>query len=533
MRKFALFALTVVLFGGVQASWYWPFDADEVDEKPKRVSELVESASLLIEEASDLAADGKTNESIEKYREALAELNTVEATVANTDKKRAKSAEFATLRNKRAYVNAAIDSLLLEQVRANAKVVAVSDTTELEQRLDRERWGKRVDKASEAFDRHESDKAFDALEEARAGTTNIVLLAVTDIVTAGVHCQDGKFESACQSLNQARRKLEQTGVQANRNVLTMEERTLVSDILQTVRSRVVIGYRDTFVFGCQICEDNAQLRTLKTPEELTSTNAIALASNVVVRLTGIRDRAGMFVFPEATDVSRVASRLAGASVDCYTLMVSVAKRLDNGWPLNVAESNLTWNVGTSQLRAALTAYGRISPKIDKVDVGLTKISKLFEKKDRPAEKEMPEKESQKASDKKKVLTNLPQTSRAEQTAQRSKTRSRRDKALVAIEAGDWTTARRLIDEMLVEKPNGVVALNLKAAMEAKQGKLKEAEDTLDQAIHSNPQNYFTYYNLAKLMLQRKPDDTFAAQKMYETGRTLGGPVDAQLEEAFK
>lgn len=117
----------------VQASWYWPFGSDDATEDAKRprLSELMEPASLLIDEASDLAEDGKSVEAVEKYRQALAALDTIEAeNRAWSDKP-----EFATLRNKRAYVNATIDSLLLMQVKSNARAVAVSDTTELEKKL--------------------------------------------------------------------------------------------------------------------------------------------------------------------------------------------------------------------------------------------------------------------------------------------------------------------------------------------------------------------------------------------------------------
>jgi len=295
MRKFVVFALTAVLFSGVQASWYWPFgsDTDAVDEKPKRVSELVEPASLLIEEASDLAAEGKTSEAVEKYRKALTELDRIE--LENPD--RAKSVEFATIRNKRAYVNAAIDSLLLNQVKSNAKAVAVSDTTELEKRL-------------------------------------------------------------------ADEKAEKTG----KKVVTKAER-------------------------------KDKKKTVAKAEE---------------------------------------------------------------------------------------------PK--------------------PA---------------------APKPSTPATLSKSSKSLTARDRVLVAISKNDWTTAERILGEMLVEKPNGAVALNLKAAMEARQGKLKEAEATLDQAILSNPRNHFAYYNMANLMLQVRADDKSVVKRYYETGRTLGGPVDAHLEEALK
>lgn len=117
------------------ASWYWPFGSDEDEPDKVRLSTLMEPATELIDEASDLAADGKVQESVEKYRKALEELDRIEM----ENPERAQTQEFATIRNKRAYVNAAIDAMLLSQVRSNAKVVAVTDTTELEKKLAAER----------------------------------------------------------------------------------------------------------------------------------------------------------------------------------------------------------------------------------------------------------------------------------------------------------------------------------------------------------------------------------------------------------
>lgn len=133
MNKFLVFGIISALTLVSSASWYWPFGSDEKD--PPRLSELMEKTSLLIDEASDLASEGKVSESVAKYREALDELERVVA--ENPD--RVNKPEFATVKTKRAYITAAIDSMLLSQARQNARAVAVSDTTELERKLAIER----------------------------------------------------------------------------------------------------------------------------------------------------------------------------------------------------------------------------------------------------------------------------------------------------------------------------------------------------------------------------------------------------------
>ena len=103
----------------------------------------------------------------------------------------------------------------------------------------------------------------------------------------------------------------------------------------------------------------------------------------------------------------------------------------------------------------------------------------------------------------------------------------------AIARGDYAVAEGLIKEMLAEKPNGAMALNLRAAMEMKQGRFDVAEKTLDQAIMSNPRSYSAYYNLAMLLMQRDAGNKASARRHYETGRALGGPEDAVLEALVK
>ena len=285
MRGFAIFSFTLVLACGVQASWYWPFGSDDESGDEPRISELMEPATELIDEASDLAADGKIDESVEKYRKALNELDRIEM----ENPERSKGSEFATLRNKRAYVNAAIDSMLLSQVQQNAKVVAVSDTTELEKRLAEER--------------------------------------------------------AKDKLN-------------------------------------------------------------------------------AVRPSGLEDA---------------------------------------------------------------------EPK--------------------PAEQ--------------------PATRNPQPGTRNPKPLTKRDQAIADIASGDYAAAELIIREMLEAKPNGAMALNLKAALEMKQGKFAEAEKTLDQAVSSNPRDPSAYYNLALLLLQKDAGNKSSAKRYYETGRAMGGAADLQLEALLK
>ena len=130
MKQLVSIFIALALGAGASGAWYWPFSSD--DEKPPRVSELMEGASIMIDEAYDLAADGKTSEAVEKFREALAELDRIE--FENPD--RVKEPEFNTLKNKRATVTAAIDSLLLNEAQVNAKPIAVTDTTELQKKYE-------------------------------------------------------------------------------------------------------------------------------------------------------------------------------------------------------------------------------------------------------------------------------------------------------------------------------------------------------------------------------------------------------------
>lgn len=293
MKRVGVFVAGACLATAVQASWYWPFGSDDAtaDAQRPRLSELMEPASLLIDEASDLAEDGKSVEAIEKYRQALTALDTIEA----ENRAWADKPEFATLRNKRAYVNATIDSLLLMQVKSNARAVAVSDTTELEKKL--------------------------AAEKAK---------------------KSGKPQLPA--------KPQPKGAEA---------------------------------------KPAAEAKVAEPPKATPP-----------------------------------------------------------------------------QLKPAAP-------------------------------------------------------------------RTRREQAMADLSAGDYAAAELDISEMLAEKPDDAAALNLKAVLETLRGSFKEAERALDRAISVHPRSHYAYYNMANLILQARPSNRSGARRYYETGRAVGGPRDAALEQRLK
>ena len=122
---------------------------------------------------------------------------------------------------------------------------------------------------------------------------------------------------------------------------------------------------------------------------------------------------------------------------------------------------------------------------------------------------------------------------AKPAAAPAKALSRQQRIAKAIADGDYAAADADIAETLRTKPNDAAALNLRAMMESAQGKFRDAEHTLDQAIQSNPKSYHAYYNMARLILKAYPDNKDGARRYYETGRAMGGPRNAALEEAVK
>ena len=103
-------------------------------EKKLKVSELLKDANEFMSQAQGAYIDGESKQAIELYRKALAEI----ARVEQAHEKQVASAEFAPVRFRKALCETEIDRIMLEDVSANARTVAVTDTSALEaKRADR------------------------------------------------------------------------------------------------------------------------------------------------------------------------------------------------------------------------------------------------------------------------------------------------------------------------------------------------------------------------------------------------------------
>lgn len=105
-------------------------------EKEAKVSELLKNANEMMAEAQAAYIDGESEQAIEQYRKALAEISRVE----QENPRRVATSEFAPLRFRKALCETEIDRIMLESANASARTVAVTDTSGLEaKRLGRKR----------------------------------------------------------------------------------------------------------------------------------------------------------------------------------------------------------------------------------------------------------------------------------------------------------------------------------------------------------------------------------------------------------
>lgn len=472
------------------ASWYWPFgsDSDEETKVPVRISELMEPASLLIDEAADLAAEGKAEESIEKYRQALLALDRIEL----ENPERVEKPEFATLRTKRAYVNAAIDGMLLMQIRENARAVAVSDTRELERKLAEERWTGRMEKAGKALTRKDVVEARAELEEAFRLNTNAVLRAGVCNVRAAAGLLAGDFEEASRALAHAEARLR--GYAAKE---PFQAQALTNSLLGI--QGLLADYGEVVATAEVVCAGGN------------------VASNCIRNLDYVISRLDQYDFVEADGLSAAAAKLR----EEWAAVMSGEK---DGAPRKVTVDGFA--VAVSEFRA-------LSAKMAGVRDDLSRVERLALGKKRTIRKRLVEPTSAAVRPTKPVKPSALSSPKTASKPAVTRPAGKRERTIDAIGRGDYATAEALIGQMLEEKPNGAMALNLKASLESKRGNLKAAEEALDRAIMSNPRNYCAYYNMAYLLMEKDPGNKESAKRYYETGRAMNGPENPELEEVLK
>ena len=523
MRKIAVIFCVLAFAGGVRASWYWPFGSDEgPNESPRRISELMEPATKLIDEASDLASDGKVDASVEKYREALYKLDDIE----RENPERAKGSEFATLRNKRAYVNAAIDSLLLGQVKSNAKAVAVSDTTELERKLAEERWTGHMRKVSGALMLKDMVTAKAELNEAFGCYTNTFARACVHNASAVVGFLSGDFDEVYRDLAKSKSCIQgyRSGDpfidEAISNSL-LRIRGLLADYREIVVTAEVVQVRGNVASDYISHLDYVQSHL--APYDFDSAKELYVAAtNLLDVSTNVPPSAAKGFGMARHDFSELSSEVGAAwgilaHVEFPVLKEKASVRLDKANRIkakNDGKESEESNWLITSVKTDLNRFERDHPEFVK--------SRAFAalRKRVGAEADQEEKPA--------VHPVAPPPS-----PRSAKSATKRERAMEAIASGNYAVAEGLINEMLAAKPNGAMALNLRAAMEMKQGRFDVAEATLDQAIMSNPRNYSAYYNLAMLLMQKDVGNKASAKRYYETGRAMGGPEDAVLEALIK
>jgi tetratricopeptide (TPR) repeat protein len=122
--RFLKAGLVLLLAAGVCAA---PGAARAKEKEPK-VSELLKDANDLMSQASAAYVDGNAKEAIETYRKAMTELDRIE----QENPRRAAGSEFAPVRYRRALCETEIDRIMLEEMNATARTVAVTDTSALE-----------------------------------------------------------------------------------------------------------------------------------------------------------------------------------------------------------------------------------------------------------------------------------------------------------------------------------------------------------------------------------------------------------------
>jgi len=520
MRRIVLTAATALCALCAQASWYWPFGSDDDEPEGPRLSELMEPATTNIDAAADFAAEGKLKEAQDCYRAAIAALKKIES----ENPERAATPEFATVRNKRAYINAALDAMLLAEARDNAKAVSVTDTTELEVKMTLKPWkeflptyealtnaDRLVTKRLAFVESKWARELLDSVSDARHGA--VVISNCNEIGLSAALYADRKDEltKAYRTAATAVARLEKFADTAS----TPGGMRVFSVCKKDARKGISACRKAWPKCGEALDKLNANLEGLR---------------GVMLEVGAKRD------FPEIA--KRYAEEVMGRSVSdaqamaedlghlsaCQTMLGEMdavgAGVVHRGVLYNL---HVAWGGEEADVPVKEDDKGLVKDEGDKRPEVESQIDEYMEKERKHNERV--QKVATAAKAKKGVQKEIKKLLKEDPT-------SRRARLLQAgedLRNGNYAEAKEKLRALLDEKPNDGPALNMRSAVEAAEGDLKAAEKTLDQAIQSNPRDYHAYYNMASVYLQKGNVDS--ARRYYETGRAFAGPKNEELEKA--
>jgi len=522
MATSALVACSLFLIPSLaQASWYWPFGQDEDKRDLPRLSELMEPATTNIDAAADFAAEGKFREAQDCYRAAIAALQKIES----ENPERATTPEFATVRNKRAYVSAALDSMLLAEARDNAKAVAVTDTTELEKRLVLKPWreflptyvaltnaDRLVEKRLQFVNSPWSRELLNAVTDPRLQTVCVSNCNEIGLTMARRTAARDRLARAYREADESVRRLEMLAEKAS-----TPERVRILDVCKADARKGIAACTEAWpAFGDSLAGLNRNLEGLL---EVMCAEGAARDFPEIAKLYAQK------MPSRSTDDAEALAKELGYSGACQTMLGE----------LDAARAGVVYRGALYRIHTAWGGEEVDAPQLEE-DRGLVKNEGESRPKVESQGEKYVEKERKRAEKVKRVAAKA-QTRRAVQAEVKklmeADPKSRKARLLMAAEDlrnGDTAAAKAKVAALLDERPNDGPALNMRAAIEAAEGDLRAAEKTLDQVIQSNPRDYHAYYNMANVFIQKGNLDS--ARRYYETGRAFAGPKNAGLEGAL-
>lgn len=102
-------------------------------------------------------------------------------------------------------------------------------------------------------------------------------------------------------------------------------------------------------------------------------------------------------------------------------------------------------------------------------------------------------------------------------------------ALIKLKQEDYTAAKQYVGTALSKNPNMAQALNLSGTIELKQGKIKQAQKSFEEALRHKPNYALAHYNLA-LLNDIYLQDISVAVKHYKLYLTHTSKKDKQTQD---